>query len=83
MNLPRLFFPAAFIKNKVSIELYDGPVLYFFTQCETNINLIQVYTNVSITMNRFSIGTFYTHIYKSIFLLSQINMYICLYIDVY
>lgn len=75
-QLDKVIFPAAVIRNKVSIELYVGPVLYFITRYGTSTKLIQVYTEVSIPMNRFAICRFYNNIYKSIFLLSHMYLFL-------
>jgi len=55
--------------------LYIGSVVYFIKRYGTSTKLIQVYTEVSITMYRFFICGFYNHIYKSIFSLSHIYLF--------
>lgn len=80
IELAKVIFPAAFIKNKVSIEFYAGPVLYFVT------NIIQVYTSASIIIHFLFVGIIpifvnlyfsyhkYTHIYTCI------SLYRCLFL---
>ena len=77
-NLTRLFFQQYLLKIKLASNYgTSGPLVYSITQYGTSTKLIQIYTEVSISMNRFYIYILYNSIYKSVFLLP--NIYLFLY----